>query len=71
MSKYLCPKCGGEIEDCSAGDEWGWFEDEPFRCAGHYTGRFPNVSRDCSLNRTKSCGWFKLEELKKCGGYCG
>lgn len=65
-SKYQCPKCDGEIED---GRAYDWFNDKPFRCTGHYTGRFPNVSRDCHLNRTKSCGWFNLKELKKVGGY--
>ena len=62
---YQCPKCGGDIEDLRSGwsDEWGWYEDEPYRCNGHYTGKYPNVSRDSALNRTKSCGYFKLEDL--------
>ncbi|AOF54252.1 hypothetical protein [Rodentibacter caecimuris] len=33
-TKYQCPKCGGEIEDCSAGDEWGWFETNLFAVPG-------------------------------------
>ncbi|MFK3559387.1 hypothetical protein [Pasteurella multocida] len=64
-TEYKCPKCGGEIEDLTESDEWMYFTDEPFRCCGHYTGRYPNVSKDCSMNRTKSCGYFSLEELKK------
>lgn len=67
-TEYKCPKCGGEIEDLRMVDEWGWFTDAPFHCVGHYTGRFPEVSRDCSLNRTKSCGYFGLEELEKENG---
>ncbi|HDR1216615.1 TPA: hypothetical protein QB252_001754 [Pasteurella multocida] len=64
-TEYKCPKCGGEIEDLTGADEWGYFEDETFRCCGHYTGRYPNVSRDCLMNRTKSCGYFSLKNLKK------
>lgn len=59
----VCPKCGGELEDLSINDEWGWFVDEPYRCNGHYTGQFPNVSKDCSMNRTKSCGYFGLADF--------
>ncbi|HDL5972046.1 TPA: hypothetical protein RJR48_002506 [Mannheimia haemolytica] len=65
MITYKCPKCNGELEDLSINDEWGWFLDEPYRCNGHYTGRFPNISRDSTLNRTKSCGYFSKEEVKK------
>lgn len=32
------PKCGGELEDLSINDDWGWHVEEPYRCNGHYTG---------------------------------
>ncbi len=59
-----CPKCGAKLEDCSVGDEWGWFSDAPYRCSGHYIGKYSNVSADCALNRTKSCGYFAEEDLQ-------
>lgn len=61
---YKCPKCNGELEDLSINDEWGWHLDEPYRCNGHYTGRFPHISRDSTLNRTMSCGYFSKEEIE-------
>ena len=60
---FKCPKCGAKLEDCSVGDEWGWFSDAPYRCSGHYIGKYSNVSTDCALNRTKSCGYFAEEDL--------
>ena len=63
MTKYKCPKCGGELEDLRGEDEWGWYEDEPFRCNGHFTGKYPHISRDSAMNRTKSCGYFGVEDL--------
>ena len=63
--KIKCPKCGGDLEDLSINDDWGWHVEEPYRCNGHYTGQFPNISKDCAMNRTKSCGYFTKEQVKK------
>ncbi|PVX40556.1 hypothetical protein C8D76_103129 [Pasteurella langaaensis DSM 22999] len=60
-----CPKCGGEIEDLSTNDDWGWFVEEPYRCNGHYTGKYKEFcSEDSAMNRTKSCGWFTKEQVQ-------
>lgn len=61
-----CPKCGAEMEDCRAWDEWGWFEDMPYRCSGHLIKPlpYPQASPDCALNRTPSCGYFSERDVK-------
>lgn len=65
MSKNLkCPKCGGEVIDFGKYDDWGYFQDEPYQCYGFYTGKYPEFSRDCYLNRTESCGWFTREQVE-------
>ena len=64
MEEIKCPKCNGELEDLSINDEWGWLVEEPYRCNGHYARQFPNVSKDCLMNRTKSCGYFRKEQVK-------
>lgn len=61
--KNKCPKCSGELEDLSINDDWGRFVEEPYRCNRHYTGRFPHISKDCAMNRTKSYGYFAKEQV--------
>ncbi|HHF6615756.1 TPA: hypothetical protein ACPP68_001624 [Haemophilus influenzae] len=68
MTSYKCPKCGAELEDFYTPDyfisssEW---DDDRFRCNGHLIEPipFPQVSKFSAVNRTKSCGYFGLEDL--------
>lgn len=67
--KFKCPKCGAELEDFYYPDdpyapvsEW---DDDRFRCSGHLIEPlpYPQASKGCAMNRTKSCGYFGLEDL--------
>lgn len=66
---FVCPKCGAELEDFYLPDDennWvGAWDDDRFRCCGHLIKpiRFPQVSQDNPMNRTKSCGYFGLADL--------
>lgn len=67
-SNYKCPKCGAELEDwyiVGVNDFIGKWSEDRFRCTGHLIQPipFPQASNDCSFNRTKSCGYFGLEDL--------
>ena len=61
-----CPKCNAPLEDWRGVDEWGWFEDMPFRCCGHLIKPlpYPQASADCALNRTLSCSYFSERDVK-------
>ena len=68
-SNYKCPKCGAPLEDLWDGEPVSafigeWSEDR-FRCDGHVIRPlpFPIASENCTMNRTKSCGYFGLEDL--------
>lgn len=66
---WQCPKCGAELEDLWDGEPVSafigeWSEDR-FRCNGHviHPLPFPIASENCSMNRTRSCGYFGLEDF--------
>ena len=68
ITKYKCPRCGGELSD--------WWDGEPvstsigewsgnrFRCEGHLKPAKDDRFGDYVwVNRTPSCGCFGLEYL--------
>ena len=66
---WQCPKCGAPLEDLWDGEPVSafvgeWSEDR-FRCNGHviHPLPFPIANENCAMNRTKSCGYFGLEDL--------
>ena len=66
---FKCPKCGAPVvawyfpngECVMVGEE----DSDRFQCCGHLIEPicYPNVSKDNPMNRTKSCGYFGLEDL--------
>ncbi|MGC6247186.1 hypothetical protein ACNO7P_01850 [Bisgaard Taxon 45] len=61
-TEYKCPKCGGELSDLWDGElvsafigEWS---DDRFRCEGRVV-----AVGIMGPQRTKSCGYFGLENL--------
>ncbi|MBN6075774.1 hypothetical protein HYE60_11070 [Aggregatibacter actinomycetemcomitans] len=65
-NKFTCPKCGAELEDwCGIDPFLGEWSEDRFRCNGHLISPvpFPQASEQSAVNRTKSCGYFGLEDL--------
>ncbi|MGQ0285834.1 hypothetical protein ACT2CV_01335 [Pasteurellaceae bacterium 22721_9_1] len=63
-TKFKCPKCGAELSDCWDGEPISafvgeWSEDR-FRCAGKLVIQDNKLS---PFSRTKSCGYFGLEDF--------
>ncbi|KKB00221.1 hypothetical protein N8E87_03450 [Avibacterium paragallinarum] len=68
MNEYKCPKCGGELSDL-----WdrqpvnafiGEYSDDRFRCEGKLKeAKHDRMGEFVWVNRTKSCGYFSLDEL--------
>ncbi|MFU2079338.1 hypothetical protein ACLQ91_01965 [Avibacterium endocarditidis] len=65
MNEYKCPKCGAKLE--RFWDLPDAFDESVFRCNGHLIQPvpYPHISPYSALNRTKSCGYFSLDELEK------
>ena len=68
-NRFKCPKCDAELEDLWDGEPVSafvgeWSEDR-FCCNGHALDPlpFPKASKDSAVNRTKSCGYFGLDDL--------
>ncbi|WP_424410065.1 hypothetical protein [Pasteurella sp. PK-2025] len=70
-TEYKCPKCGGELSDLWDGEPVsafvGEWSDDRFRCEGKWIAaqddRFGEYGEIQWFNRTKSCGYFGLENL--------
>lgn len=68
MTDFKCPKCGGELSDGWDGEPVsafvGEWSDDRFRCNGKLVEAIDTRYGDYVwLNRTKSCGYFGLEDL--------
>ena len=66
IKDYKCSKCGAGLEDWLDIDSFvGEWSEDRFRCNGHLISPvpFPQASEQNASNRTKSCGYFGLEEL--------
>ncbi|HDR0611629.1 TPA: hypothetical protein QBZ44_000453 [Pasteurella multocida] len=61
-TEYKCPKCGGELSDLWDGEPVsafiGEWSDDRFRCEGRVV-----AVGIMGPQRTKSCGYFGLEDL--------
>lgn len=67
ITKYKCPQCGGELSDWWDGENTssiGEWSDDRFRCEGKLVEAKDDRFGDYVwVNRTKSCGYFGLENL--------
>ena len=74
ITKYKCPRCGGELSDWWDGEPVSgfvgeWSEDR-FRCEGHLKpAKDDRLGDYVWVNRTPSCGYFGLDDLG--GKYSG
>ncbi|RDE96167.1 hypothetical protein DPW02_11465 [Aggregatibacter aphrophilus] len=65
---WQCPKCGAPLEDwymVGVNDFIDKWSEDRFRCNGHLIQPLPHpqASYQSAINRTKSCGYFGLEDL--------
>lgn len=68
ITTHKCPKCNAPLTDWYVPDLpalCSEMSDDRFQCEGHLIEPkpFPQASDGCSLNRTKSCGYFGIWEL--------